>query len=177
MRVQQTLSKYKLAVFFVGSLFFTGAATAETDLSARQSIAEARAKSRQQMIDHTAHGNHVDKNQEFKGVFYGYLPCSDCDGIKVTLSLKQKNNYLLVTQYARQSTREFYEKGKYEWRDADRTVILTPRKGGTAKRLYQIEDDATLVQLNEDGSKIAQDVDRYKLRRSDQVKAREIHFH
>src|SRR5690606_19449244 len=126
---------------------------------------------------HSAHTSHIDKSLEFHGVFYGYLPCSDCNGIKVTLSLKQKNNYLLVTQYARESSREYYEKGKYSWDDENHTVILTPRKGGIGKRHYHIENEGTLIQLNDDGTKMTNDSDRYVLRRSDTVKSREVHIH
>ncbi len=142
-----------------------------------ETLLRARAMTRQHETDHANHENHVDKSQEFRGVFYGFLPCNDCLGVKTTLSLKTNNNYLLVTQYTRESAREFFEKGKYTWDDETRTVVLTPRGEGD-KRNYVIEDENTLVQLNSDGSRVTGKLaDRYLLRRSDTVKSREIHFH
>ncbi|MDO9424336.1 MAG: copper resistance protein NlpE, partial [Methylobacter sp.] len=131
---------------------------------------------RQKNADHAIHLIPIDKNLEFHGVFYGYLPCNDCDGIKATLSLKQNNNYLLVTQPARDSSREFYEKGKYSWDDKKQVVVLTPRKESTVRQYY-IEDEGTLIQLNSDGRRMKGNSDRYTLRRSDRAKSREVHIH
>lgn len=176
----QTLKKQlkqNLTLIFFSTLFSAyHPAMAKTDLEAQESYLRARVKSHQQDTYHSAHVNPIDKSLEFHGVFYGYLPCNDCDGIKATLSLKQNNNYLLVTQPARESSREFYEKGKYTWNDETHTVVLTPRKESTIRQ-YRIEDEGTLIQLNSDGTKMAGETDRYTLRRSDTVKSREVHIH
>lgn len=169
--------KHNLAFFLFSSLLSANSAIAETDLTAQANYLKARASSHQPKTDHTAHVNHADKSQQFHGVFYGYVPCDDCPGIKMTLSLKQNNNYLLVTQPARESSREFYEKGKYTWNDDSHTVVLTPRKESIIRH-YLIEDEGTLVQVNSDGTRmVSKDPGRYILRRSDSVKSREIHFH
>ena len=152
-------------------------AMAETDLEAQENFLRARVTSHQQNTDHAAHVNHIDKSLDFHGVFYGFTPCNDCNGIKTTLSLKQNNNYLLVTQPARESSREFYEKGKYSWNDKNQTVVLTPRKESTIRQ-YHIEDEGTLIQLDSDGARITgESAERYILRRSDTVKSREVHIH
>jgi len=82
-----------------------------------------------------------------------------------------------VTQPARESSREFYEKGKYSWNDENHTVVLTPSKGGTSTRHYHIENEGSLIQLNDDGTRMTNEADRYVLQRSDTVKSREIHMH
>ena len=170
-----------LALIF-GSILFSAAhvALAVTDFEARESYLKARASNHEQEVEQADHVNHIDKSLDFHGVFYGFLPCSDCNGIKVTLSLKQNNNYLLVTQQAKESSREFYEKGKYTWNDDTQTVVLTPRKGKEASitKQYLIKDEGTLIQLNEDGKQITGDLaDHYILRRSDVAKSREVHIH
>ncbi|MDD1624974.1 MAG: copper resistance protein NlpE [Methylococcaceae bacterium] len=177
MRVLKKQLKHNLALFLFSSLLSAIPAMAATDLEAQESFARALAKSHQKETDHAAHENHTDKSLEFHGVFYGFLPCNDCNGIKTTLSLKQNNNYLLVTQYAKESSREFYEKGKYSWNDENHTVVLTPRKGGTSTRRYHIENEGTLIQLNDDGTRKTDEAGRYVLQRSDTVKSREIHIH
>ena len=177
MQVLKKQLKHSLALFLFSSLLSAIPAMAATDLEAQESYARALAKNHQKDTDHAAHENPIDKSQDFHGVFYGFLPCNDCNGIKTTLSLKQKNNYLLVTQSARESSREFYEKGKYSWNDENHTVVLTPIKGGTGIRHYHIENEGKLIQLNDDGTRMTNEADRYVLQRSDMVKSREVHIH
>jgi len=173
MRALKKQLTQNLAWLLCSSLLFAVPAMAATDLEAQESFARARAKNVKKEAEHGIHASHSNKSQEFHGIFYGYLPCNDCPGIKTTLSLKQNNNYLLVTQQAKESSREFYEKGKYSWNDESRTVVLTPKKGGTNERNYHIEDEGTLIQLNEVGTKM----ERHILQRSDTLKSREVHIH
>jgi hypothetical protein len=169
--------KQNLTLIFCSTLFSVyNPAMAESDMQLQERVLKAREMAHQQEIDHSAHTNSVDKSLEFHGVFYGYLPCDDCNGIKTTLSLKQKNNYLLVTQPARESSREYYEKGKYSWDEKNQTVVLTSRKDAITRQ-YRIEDEGTLIQLNSDGTPMAGDADAFTLRRSDTVKARQVHIH
>jgi hypothetical protein len=174
----QALKKQNLALIFLGTLFLAlSSAQAETNIEARENLLKARIKSHQQGMDHAAHIVPIEKSQDFHGVFYGFLPCNDCNGIKTTLSLKQNNLYLLVTQPARESSREYYEKGKYSWDEENQTVVLTPRKEGEIRQ-YHIENEGTLVQLGSGGVRLNGDeASRYTLRRSDTVKAREVHIH
>lgn len=168
--------KQNLMLIFFGILLPANIAVAGTDQADQEKLLRARVKSYEKNTDHAAHLIPVDKSLEFHGVFYGYLPCNDCDGIKATLSLKQNNNYLLVTQPAKESSKEFYEKGKYTWNEETRTAVLTPRKESILRH-YRIENEGTLIQLNSDGTKVAGKSDRYTLRRSDTVKSREVHIH
>jgi len=175
--LKKQLKQNLTLIFFSTLLLALHPAMAESDMQIQEKVLKAREMANQQHIDHEAHANSTDKSQEFHGVFYGFLPCNDCNGIKTTLSLKQKNNYLLVTQPARDSSREFYEKGKYSWNDENQTVVLTPNKESDIRQ-YHIENEGTLVQLNSDGTRITGDqADDYILRRSDTVKSREVHIH
>lgn len=142
----------------------------------QEKVLKTRESTSQQHMDHAAHEKSSGQSEDFHGVFYGFLPCDDCDGLKMTLSLKQNNNYLLVSQFAKASSREFYEKGKYTWDDKTRLVVLTPRKDA-AIRQFRIEDEGTLVQLNSKGAPMAGNQESYTLRRSDTVKSRQVHIH
>ena len=177
MPILKKLFIQNLTLIFSSTLLLAmSSAMAGTDLEDQKKLLNARVMNRQQNSDHAVHLIPVDKSLEFHGVFYGYLPCNDCDGIKATLSLKQKNNYLLVTQPAKDSSREFYEKGKYTWDDKKQIAVLTPRKESIVRQYY-IEDEGTLIQLNSDGRRMTGNSDRYTLRRSDTVKSREVHIH
>lgn len=118
----------------------------------------------------------VDESQKFRGVFYGYIPCDDCAGIKMTLSLKNKQNYLLVKQYARSSNKEYYDKGKYEWDEKTNKVTLTSRKKKEIQQ-YLIKNEGELILLKSDGTKIKGNQDKYTLLRTDKSDSRKIHIH
>lgn len=168
--------KQKLTLLLLSGLCVSfSPAMAQSDKSAMGDVQKARAMARQSE-DHSQHNQPVDESQKFRGVFYGYLPCKNCAGIKMTLSLKNKQNYLLVTQYAQASNKEFYEKGKYIWDDNARTVTLTSRKDGSI-RILPIKDEGTLIMPPPDGSAIKGNQDKYALVRSDKNKSREVHIH
>ncbi len=137
-------------------------------------------KNRDKNRDEEDHSKHdmkpADESQKFRGVFYGYLPCDDCAGVKMTLSLKNKQNYLLVTQYARASNKEYYNKGKYVWDEENKIVTLTARKDGEIQK-YRIKSEGELILLKPDGQKLKGKQSQYSLLRTDKNKSREVHIH
>lgn len=175
MQVAKKLQQNLAFLVFSSLVSAFNPAIAASDREMQEEALKALEMIRQPHAAHADHVSIVDKDKEFHGVFYGFLPCKDCDGIKATLSLKQNNIYLLVTQPAKESSKEFYEKGKYTWNDDTRTIVLTSRDKST--RQYHIEGEGTLVQFNEDGTPMAGDQDSYTLRRSDTVKSRQVHIH
>ncbi|MBT7434937.1 MAG: copper resistance protein NlpE [Gammaproteobacteria bacterium] len=138
----------------------------------------AMAKSdKQTMGDHPKHAIPTDESQEFRGVYYGVLPCKkkDCVKMKMTLSLKNRQNYLIVTQNAQASSREFYEKGKYSWDDKSSIVTLVARKDSSIRK-FRIKNKARLVMLTPEGKPMAGEQRQYILaKREDQDKPREVH--
>jgi NlpE N-terminal domain len=150
---------------------------AESDKQMQDKLLRAREMT-QLHGEHAGHANKLSESPDFRGIYYGYFPCKeeDCSGIKITLSLKRNNNYLLVTQPAKPSSREFYEKGKFVWNESTRTVTLTP-KDKPASGQYRIVDESTLVQLNADGTQLSDNQEDYTLRRGDTVKSRDVHIH
>lgn len=180
MQILNTKIKKNLLLFFFSILLFNlNAVWAESDMQLQEKALKARELMHQQEIDHSNHKKELDDSEIFRGVFYAYLPCNDkdCDGLKMTLSLKQKNNYLLVSQYAKASSRENYEKGKYTWDDVTHKLSLTPNKEDAVKRQFTIKDDSTFTQLNSNGTAMAGDQEAYTFRRSDKAKSREVHIH
>jgi len=148
---------------------------AQSDKNTMADVQKARA-----MLRHG--GNHkqftapTTEAEKFYGVFYGYLPCEHCAGIKTTLSLKNKHNYLVVIQYAQASNKEFYEKGKYVWDEKSSTLTLTSRKDGKVSKYY-IKDETTLVQYNPNGKRRLRKLKEYSLIRADAKYSREVHIH
>ncbi|ESS72037.1 hypothetical protein MGMO_77c00500 [Methyloglobulus morosus KoM1] len=174
--LKQQITPSLTLVFVSMLLSAVNPAVAESDKQMQDKL--LRQREVLQHGEHAGHANMPDKGPDFRGIYYGYFPCKeeDCSGIKITLSLKRNNNYLLVTQPAKPSSREFFEKGKFTWNDDTRTVVLTP-KDKPAVGQYRIVDEGTLIQLNADGTEMSGDQEDYTLRRGDTVKSREVHIH
>ncbi|MBE0468735.1 MAG: copper resistance protein NlpE N-terminal domain-containing protein [Methyloprofundus sp.] len=163
-----------LILFSTLSIAFNPA-LAQTDKQAMEAVQRARELT-QKGMDHSQHQAAVDPSKIFRGVYYGYLPCGHCAGIKMTLSLKNKNNYLLVTQYAQESIKEYYEKGKYTWDDESQILTLTSRKDSSISK-YSILDEGTLLPYDADGKPRKVNQDEFFLLRADKSKSREVHIH
>lgn len=115
-------------------------------------------------LDNDAHAAH--HSLDWPGIYFGFMPCTDCPGVKTTLALNKNNSYILITMYAGKSDREFVEKGKFEWTDKPNTIVLIPKKGGEQHQ-YLVGDNQ-LIQLDAEGNRISgKNADRYVLRRTD----------
>jgi hypothetical protein len=176
--LNRRMTRKVVFIVFGALLFSLNAAWAETDMQIQEKALKARELSQRGAMDHSAHASLERAIGKFRGVFYGYLPCHEenCDGLKMTLSLNAKNNYLLVIQPAKPQNRESFEKGKYAWDDTKGIVLLTPNKDAPQRRLA-IKDEGTLLYLSNDGTPISGDQDRYLLQRSDKANNREMHIH
>ena len=176
MKALTTLLKQRLTLILLNILIVSfNPAKAQSDKQSMGDVQRAREIARQNG-DHRKHIKSVDESQKFRGVYYGYLPCDHCAGIKMTLSLKNKKNYLLVTQYAQASSREYFEKGKYTWDAKSDTVTLVARKDGSI-RILRIKDEGTLIVLSPEGKSMKGNQDKYTLLRADKNKSREVHIH
>lgn len=121
----------------------------------------------------TENAQRTQSNLNLSGLYLGFFPCADCQGIRTTLALNKNNTYVIITIYVGKSDREFIEKGKFALGDNGDTIVLTPRKGSTTTQQYLI-DDNMLIKLDEDGNRITSDgADRYILKRKDVVKTPE----
>ena len=164
---KQTLNLILLAVFSMSS----NAVQAQSDKQMMGDVQKAR-----RALRGGAELKQLPEDQRFKGVYFGYLPCDHCAGIKHTLSLKNRHNYLLVTQYAQASNKEFYEKGKYTWDKKKQLVTLVARKNKKTS-YYRIKNNDILIQLAPDGSKMKGKQSQYELESSETKSSREVHIH
>jgi uncharacterized lipoprotein NlpE involved in copper resistance len=108
---------------------------------------------------------HAQTNAEWPGIYIGFLPCADCVGVKTTLALNKNNSYILITQNAGKSDREYVQKGKFAAGAIANTIVLTAKDGSTSHH-YLAEGDK-LVQLDSQGNRITGKLaDRYVLTRN-----------
>ncbi len=107
---------------------------------------------------------HNAQSSLWSGVYQGFVPCDDCQGVKTSLALNKNNSYILISQYVGKSPKEIVEKGKFTLNDANDTVILTPRDSSKIRQYFIGED--SLVQLDTDGNRVTgKTADRYILRK------------
>ncbi|WP_347989815.1 copper resistance protein NlpE [Methylomonas sp. AM2-LC] len=111
---------------------------------------------------------HSQTSKDWPGIYKGFTPCFDCIGIKTTLALNKNNTYILMTQYAGKSEREFVEKGKFSLGSQENTILLTPKNSETTHQYWVGEN--VLIQLDNKGNRYTgKDAERYTLRRNDMV--------
>jgi hypothetical protein len=154
-------------------------AWAKSDKELQEEALKAREiKQNSGTVDHSAHINPNGAIGQFRGVFYGYLPCHEegCNGLKMTLSLNAKNNYLLISQPAKVFNRESFEKGTYEWDESKGSLVLTPYQDAPQRKLT-IKDEGVLLYLSDDADFKSGNQDRYLLQRTDKAGNREMHIH
>jgi hypothetical protein len=168
--------KQLLPLLLLGAVIMSfNQAMAKSDMEMMGDLQKAREKAHKGK-DHSKHKDPVDSSQEFHGVYYGFVPCKDCPGLKMTMSLKNRSNYLIVTQNAQAAGREYYEKGKYTWDDKSAMVTLISRKD-TSVRKFRIKDEDTLIMLSAEGKTMKGEQKRYILRKADQKESRQGHLH
>ncbi len=132
-------------------------------------VSSFNASAAQVSAEPSSEAAHAEHSMNWPGIYYGYLPCEDCNGLKTTLALNKNNSYILITQYVGKSPREYVEKGKFIWSDKHNTIILNA-KNGTDKHYYYVDENG-LVQLDNHGERIAgKDADRYHLVRTEVTK-------
>jgi len=110
--------------------------------------------------------HHDQASDDWPGLYYGFTPCADCNGVKTTLALNKNKSYVLMTQFVGKSEREFVERGKFAAGDKSDMIVLTPRNGG-APHYYAVGENK-LIQLDKTGNRFSGELaDRYTLRRKD----------
>ncbi len=103
------------------------------------------------MID----GHNARNSLDYAGTYTGMLPCADCEGIEVSLTLYTDSTYHKTSTYlGKDSPRSFEEQGKYRWDEAGRNIRL---EGQEAPNQYLVGENR-LVLLDMSGKKIEGDL-------------------
>ena len=78
--------------------------------------------------------HNAQNSLDYYGVYEGVTPCADCEGIKVTLTLKKDETYTLKQVYVRggKETNSTESSGKFTWNDKGSIVTLDGAKDAPA---------------------------------------------
>ena len=92
---------------------------------------------------------HNSRNSlDWAGVYEGVMPCADCPGIKMRLTLQPDGRFELGTQYIDRQAAPRTVNGSFSWNAAGNTVTLGGAGDGQQFRV----GEGRLLQLDRDGS-------------------------
>jgi uncharacterized lipoprotein NlpE involved in copper resistance len=102
---------------------------------------------------------------DWDGTYSGIIPCADCEGILVTITLNQNATYEMTMSYLGKDF-EFTSAGSFFWND--RGSIITLDKEDEGMKMFQVGENILFL-LDIDGNRITgQFADQYILRKIDQ---------
>lgn len=97
---------------------------------------------------------------DYYGIYEGIIPCADCEGIKVTVTLNKDDTYALRSVYlkdGKELTPTGY-KGKYTWDDQGSVITLNGVEGAPS-HFFVGEGNLTIVDQN--GDEISSELEDY----------------
>ncbi len=95
-----------------------------------------------------------DNYLDWSGTYQGTLPCADCPGINMTITLNQDGTYLLEQSYQGREDDPQTSEGQFVWNEAQDTVTLTNEE---APNHYFVGEDV-LMKLDINGEIITGDL-------------------
>ena len=78
------------------------------------------------------------------GEFSGKVPCADCPGIEMKLTLNEDGSFLLDETYLEKKDGQFNAKGSYEV-SADGAFVTLKEEGNDKPRVFLVEEDAAYL--------------------------------
>ncbi len=90
---------------------------------------------------------------DWAGIYEGFLPCEDCEGIETSIEIEKNRDYTLSQEFkGRAGDNSLQETGKFEWDKQGNTISL-----GERQKLYFKVSQNYLLQVFKDESKVMGD--------------------
>src|SRR5690554_1476764 len=132
----------KLFIIFSVITFLFGCNSSEK--SSEETISEP-------IIQDESHVQVDDHNSrtalDWQGMYYGVLPCADCEGIRMTLAL-QDGKYKMARTYLGRDVSSMHIEGDFTWSEDGSTITLLGEEN--APTLYKVGENK-LSQLDMEG--------------------------
>ncbi|NQY01630.1 MAG: copper resistance protein NlpE N-terminal domain-containing protein [Flavobacteriaceae bacterium] len=142
----------KKAVFHITTLFLILFASCDEKVKKDENNRRTQTKA----LDNSNSKSNLDWN----GTYTGVLPCADCEGIQVSLTLFKSGAYQKQTMYLGKEEQGTGTNGFFEWNDAGSAITI---KEENNIRSYQVGENM-LFHLDNEGKKIDGDLaERYVL--------------
>lgn len=106
-------------------------------------------------------GDNSQTSLDWKGVYKGTLPCTDCKGIETTIILKSDGTFRRILNYLGKEDGFFSDEGGFKWNDNGSKITLQTEEGES--QMYLVGENA-LFHLDKDGNRISGDLEaKYRL--------------
>ncbi|MDR1342923.1 MAG: copper resistance protein NlpE [Prevotellaceae bacterium] len=100
---------------------------------------------------------------DWDGSYTGTIPCADCPGISVKITLNLDETYQLCYQYLERGDSAYSASGKFIWDDAGSMITLDCKDWSP----YYLVGENRLIQLDMEGKPITGELaDMYELEKS-----------
>lgn len=108
-----------------------------------------------------ATAQHNSENSlDWQGDYRGVMPCADCAGIEISITLEEDRSYQIERLYRDENNISFIEEGQFRWLPEGSRIVLLD---SPLPNEYLVQENR-LVQLNRDGNRIVGELaDRYIL--------------
>ena len=90
----------------------------------------------------------------WEGTYNGMLPCADCSGIDITLTIDKNGYYILTQDFKDQNNGHFNSHGKFTWDKLGNMITLSEEP---VPNQYLVVEDR-LIKLDSNGEKVTGDL-------------------
>ena len=113
----------------------------------RQAEDDTRVEPTEELSD----GHRTQHSLDWTGKYSGVIPCADCAGIELKISLMKEGVFLKSSVYLGKSDKAVIEKGRIEWHEQGSAITLIPEDGEAS--IYRI-GESHLQKLDSQGNVI-----------------------
>jgi uncharacterized lipoprotein NlpE involved in copper resistance len=94
--------------------------------------------------------HNANNSLDWNGTYQGTLPCADCSGIDISITLNQDGTYVLEQSYQGKEDGQLKSEGQFSWDESGNTVTLTNED---APNQYFVGENM-LMKLDMNGEKV-----------------------
>lgn len=96
-------------------------------------------------------GDTSENSLDWNGTYKGLIPCADCEGIAITLTIKSDRTFEKFSTYLGKTADRFIEQGSFVWDESGKYITLIGDGGD--KQSFQVGENILFI-LDQDGNRI-----------------------
>jgi len=104
-----------------------------------------------------ATGDNSRTSVDWVGTYSGVVPCADCPGIEIQITLNKDETYHISWKYQDKGDETFQNTGKFQWDAAGGIIILGNLDKDSYPTQYRVGENR-LFQLDKEGNRITGDL-------------------
>ena len=85
--------------------------------------------------------HNAQNSLDWDGVYSGIIPCADCEGIEIEITLTQDMEYEMITRYIGQSDESITEKGQFQWQGNNIELLGKTKHSQSETKFIKVEEN------------------------------------